>query len=120
MSNLNYSIMKKLSLFIVAFVFFTIQATATVKEPVKPNTILRAELVELIGTKCTFELDKEFCTAEVLFTVNTNSEVIVLSVISENPYAEKYIKSKINYKKINYKVKKEGGLYLLPLKIVKE
>jgi len=111
--------MKKLSLFIVAFALFTIQATAAITGPVKPNTALRAELVELIGSECTFELDKNVCTAEVLFTVNSNGEVIVLSVNSSNPRAEAYIKSKINYKKVSHKIKKEGELYLLPLRIVK-
>ncbi len=119
LSNLNYITMKKLSLFILAFALFTIQATAAITGPVKPNTALRADLVELIGTECTFELDKDVCTAEVLFTVNSNGEVIVISVNSPNPHAEAYIKSKINYKKVNHKVKKEGELYLLPIRIVK-
>ena len=111
--------MKKLSLFIVAFAFFAIQATAAITKPVKPNKILRAELVELIGTECNFELNKDVCTAEVLFTVNSNGKVVVISVNSPNPRAEAFIKSKINYKKVSRKVKKEGELFLLPLRIVK-
>ncbi len=111
--------MKKLSLFIVAFALFAIQATAAITGPVKPSATLRAELVDLIGTECTFELDKAECTAEVLFTVNTKGEVIVLSVNSPNPRAETYIKSKINYKKVDFQTKKEGELYLLPIRIIK-
>ena len=119
MSNLNCIIMKKLSLFIVAFTIFALQATASITGPIKPNAALRAELVKLIGTECNFELDKAECTAEVLFTVNTKGEVIVLMVESPNPLAESYIKGKINYKKIDHDVKKEGEIYLLPLRIVR-
>ena len=111
--------MKKLKILVLALTIFAMNASAAVIEPVKPTTKLRAEIVQLIGTDCPFEFDKDACTAEVLFTINQKGEVIVISVTSKNPGADSYIKSKINYKKVNHTVKKEGTLFILPLRIVK-
>lgn len=112
--------MKNLKIFIVAFALFTISLSAGVmNNPIKPNAELRAELVELIGTDCPFDYNKDACTAEVLFTINSNGEVIVISVISPNPKADSYIKSRINYKKVGYNTNRDGELFLLPLRIVK-
>ncbi len=114
--------MKNLKYLFIAVAIFAFQSSfATVEtEPVKPSEQLRNELVKLIGTECNFEFDKDECTAEILFTVNTKGEVIVLSVTSSNPNAEGYIKSKINYKKVDFQVNREGEIYLLPMRVVKE
>ncbi|MEN8123722.1 MAG: hypothetical protein ABFR32_01230 [Bacteroidota bacterium] len=112
--------MKNLKILVIAFTLFAMNVSAAVLTPVKPNTKLRAEIVELIGPSCPFEFDKNECTAEVLFTVNTNGEIIVLTVNSPNIKAEPFIKSKLNYKKVNFKPVKEGEVYLLPIRIVKE
>ncbi len=111
--------MKNLKILVIAFTLFALNVSAAVLEPVKPTTKLRAEIVELIGPNCPYEYNENECTAEVLFTVNTNSEIIVLSVNSPNTEAEAYIKSKLNYKKVNHRTIKEGELYLLPIKMVK-
>ena len=112
--------MKKLKIFMVAFALFAMNAYAADTDPVKPTDQLRAEIVDIIGQNCPYEYDKNECTAEVLFTVNTNSEIIILTVISPNPKAESYLKSKLNYKKVSHTPKREGEVYLLPLKMVKE
>lgn len=112
--------MKNLKIFIIAFTLFAMNVSAAELTPVKPTTKLRAQIVELIGPNCPYEYDKNECTAEVLFTVNTNSEIIILSVISPNKKAAPYLKSKLNYKKISFKPVKEGELFLLPLRMVKE
>ena len=111
--------MKKLKILVLALTLFAMNASAAVIEPVKPTEKLRAEIIELIGTNCPFEFDKDACTAEVLFTINNKNEIVVLTVISENPAADRYIKNNINYVKVNQKVKKEGTLFILPLRIVK-
>ena len=58
--------------------------------------------------------------ADVLFTVNANRELIVLSVDSESAELETYLKRKLNYKKVNHKPSKHGEIYLLPVKMVKK
>jgi len=111
--------MKKLKILVLAIALFAMNASAAIIDPVTPTSKLRAEVVELIGTDCPFEFDQDACTAEVLFTVNYKNEIVVISVTSKNPGADNYIKSKINYKKVNHTVKKEGTLYILPLRIQK-
>ncbi len=111
--------MKNLKLlFAASFLFFAIQISAANGAPLKPDAQLRAELVELIGTTYPSELNEKVVTAEIIFTVNNQGEVIILSIHSSNPLADKFIKRKINYKKINFRVKKVGDIYLLPLKMV--
>ncbi len=46
--------------------------------------------------------------------------MIILSVTSPNVKAEAYLKSKLNYKKISVRPTKEGELYLLPLRMIKD
>jgi len=112
--------MKKFKLFIVAFTLFAMSASAAVFNPIKPTDKLRVEIIDLIGTTCPYDYDKNECTAEVLFTVNSKSEIIILSVVSPNPKAESYLKSKLNYKKVSQEIKREGEVYLLPLRMVRE
>ena len=112
--------MKNLKLFIatLALIFAVQVSAATEADPLAPSAQLRAELVEFIGNQCPFELEKGECTAEVLFTVNSAGEVIIISILSENSKAEKHIKNKINYKKVSHKPSKPGEFYLLPIRIV--
>jgi len=112
--------MKNLKLLIVAFTLFTMSAYATVTNPIKPTDQLRAEIVDIIGPNCPYEYNENECTADVIFTVNTNSEIIILSVESPNKKAESYLKSKLNYKKVSHKTVREGEIFLLPLRMVKE
>jgi len=111
--------MKKVQLLVIAFAFFALQASAAITNPVKPKQQLRSEIVQIIGTNCPYELDQKECTAEVLFTINSKSELIVLTVNTENKNAESFIKNKLNYKKVSHKPTKEGELFLLPMRIVK-
>ena len=111
--------MKKLKILILALILFAMNVSAAVNNPVIPTAKLRAEIIELIGTNCPFEYDRDACTAEVVFTINHKNEIVVLTVTSENPGADKYIKNRINYVKVNQKVKKEGTLFMFLLRIVK-
>ncbi len=112
--------MKNLKLFVATLALvFAVQVSAATEEPVKPSAQLRAEIVDLIGPDCPFELNKNECTAEVLFTVNSAGEIIVISIISENSDAENHIKNKINYKKVSHRTSRPGEMYLLPVRVVK-
>ena len=108
--------MKKL--IIVAIALFTLNLSAA-ESPVKPNELLRTDIIKLLGDDCPAEFSNQNCTVEVIFTINSKSEVIVLSVNAPNDIAERFIKRKLNYKKVNFKTTKEGELFLLPLKFKK-
>jgi hypothetical protein len=119
MSNLNYIIMKNLKLFIAAFALvFAVQVSANTEKPIKATAQLQSELVHLMGSEVPFQIENGELTAEVLFTVNSKGEVIVLKIVSDNPAAEKYIKSRINYKKVSHRTSKPGEIYMMPVRVV--
>lgn len=112
--------MKSLKLLVLALGLFTINISAANLNPVKPTDELRVEMVELIGSNYMNEMEANELGAEVLFTVNNNKEIIILSVDSDNRLLESYLKNKLNYKKVNHRPSKNGEIYLLPVKMVKQ
>lgn len=119
--------MKNLKLLLIAIVLFSINATAKNINPVNPDkpvnpvtAQLRTDIIKLIGNDCPYDYKENECTAEVLFTINTKGEIIVLSVNSPNKLAEEYLKRKLNYKTAGYKPVKEGEVFLLPLRMVRK
>jgi len=112
--------MKNLKLLFLALALFTINISAANLNPIKPTDELRIEIVELIGTNYMNEIHADELGAEVLFTVNNNREIIILSVDSDDDLLESYLKRKLNYKKVNHRPSKNGEIYLLPVKMVKQ
>lgn len=112
--------MKNVKLFILALGLFSLNLSAANLNPVKPTDDLRFEMIDLIGSNFMDEMLEDQYAADVLFTVNAERELIVLSVDSENEELETYLKRKLNYKKVNHKSSKHGEIYLLPVKMVKE
>ncbi len=108
--------MKKL--IIVAIALFTLNISAAEK-PVKPNESLRTEIVKLLKNDNSFNFIKNDIAVEVMFTINSKGELIIISANTTNENVETIIKNKLNYKTVNYKIKKEGELFLLPLYIKK-
>ena len=111
--------MKNVKLFILALGLFTLNLSAANLNPIKPTDDLRIEMVDLIGSNFMDEMLADEYEADVLFTVNANKELIVLSVDSDNTDLETYLKRKLNYKKVNHKPNKHGEIYLLPVRMVK-
>lgn len=112
--------MKNLKLFIATIAFVLTANIALANEnPVKPSVELRSELVQLIGSDHSIELENQESTVEVIFTINSSGEIIVISVLSENSTAERHIKNKINYKKVSHRASKPGEMFLMPVKFVK-
>ena len=112
--------MKNLKLLVLALALFTINISAANLNPIKPTDELRIEIVELIGTNYMNEMQADELGAEVLFTVNNNREIIILSVDYDDHLIESYLKRKLNYKKVNHRPSKNGEIYLLPVKMVKQ
>ncbi len=112
--------MKKVKLFVLALALFTINLSAANLNPIKPTDELRVEIVDLIGTNILADMEADEYNAEVLFTVNNDRELIVLSVESENDQLENYLKRKLNYKKVHHTPSTHGEIYLLPVKMIKD
>ena len=105
---------------LVLVALFTLNVSATTLNPIKPTDELRTELVDLIGFSYLDDYDENEFAAEVLFTVNSNRELIVLSVDSANDNAEEYLRDRLNYKKVDHMPTKYGEIYLLPVKMLIE
>lgn len=112
--------MKKLAL-IVLVLSVSISSFAFTNNPVKTpeNDKLRTEISNLLQS-ATIDFNSESLTALVTFTVTPKGELIVLGVESKNESIEIYLQSKLNYKKVSVKTDRQGVIYKLPLKIVKE
>lgn len=77
--------MKKFKLLIVAIItLFALNVSANDNPPIKATEQLRTEMMDLIGTTCPFEYNKNECWASVIFVVNSNDEIEILSVVSKN------------------------------------
>jgi len=65
-----------------------------------------------------FEIEQD-CKASVSFTVNDNNEMVVLSVDTDNNRVERFVKSRLNYKKLEADLP-GGRFYTVPLKLLSE
>jgi hypothetical protein len=111
--------MKSFKFILLVSAVFLLSA-ASFANPIKPTDQLREEIVDIIGFSFLDDYEENEYSAEVLFTVNSDQELIVLSVNSESDEAEDYLRDKLNYKKVDHLPSKYGEIYLLPVKMVKE
>jgi len=95
---------------------FSYATTANIEDP---NSELRKQIIELLGD---FEdtINTKDVEAEVVFTLNKDSELVIVSVNSEYDQIEWFVKSRLNYKKIKLSSIDEGKIYHMPLTIVNE
>ena len=109
--------MRKLSLvFVAAMLLATgnILANDSVKED--PTKTLSTQIGELLdNNSLTFE--EVSLTAQVRFTLNNQGEIVVLSVESENERLAYFVKTRLNYKKVEVAGVKEGKVFTVPIKI---
>jgi len=112
--------MKSFKLILLVSTVFVMNVTSAFSNPIKPTDQLRGEIVDIIGFSFLDDFEGSEYAAEVLFTVNSEHELIVLSVNSESEDAEDYLRNKLNYKKVNHTPTKYGEIYLLPVKMIKE
>jgi len=110
--------MKKVNVILVALALFigTVTSYAGV-DPVSTSPETTKEFGELLKAPG-FEIDSEM-NAVVTFVVNKNNEVVVLSVDCETKQICSYIKSRLNYQKIDTDLEK-GVEYKIPIRIKKE
>ena len=105
--------MKKL--IIVAVALFTLNISAA--EPVKTSDSLRAEIINLLGDNLSFDTNSSEMTVEIIFSVNSRGELVIISTNALDKSTETLIKQKLNYKKVDFKSDELGEMYLLPLTI---
>ena len=56
-------------------------------------------------------------TANVLFTLNEDREIVVLSVTTNSEVIAQFVKSKLNYQKVSLENYREGRMYTVPVRL---
>lgn len=111
--------MKNLKILALLIVFAFTTVSFTTKENPKVKKQLHDQIVKILG-KTTNVLFDSAAEAEVVFTLNNKSEIVIISVNSENEDIDRYVKGKLNYQKVTVKALNEGQIYKLPLTIKKD
>jgi len=109
--------MRKLSLvFVAAMLLATgnILANDSVKKD--PTKNLSTQIHDLMDGSH-FSLDDVNLTAQVRFTLNSESEIVVLSIDTDNERLASFVKSRLNYKKVDVTGVKEGKMFTIPIRI---
>lgn len=108
----------KILLLAVVFTFSSVLTAST--EPIKadPNTTISNEIGKLLKNP-KFTVDQDL-TAEVKVTINDNNEIVVLSVNSETPALEGFIKNRLNYNKLSENLTTGQKTFIVPVRITQE
>ena len=108
--------MRKLSLVFAAAVLFTAgNVFANDSKTTEPSKSLTEQISELLKDNV-FDIKNQDLTAKVLFTLNHNKEIVVISVATENEALEGFVKSKLNYQEVTLTDFHEGKLYSVPVR----
>lgn len=110
--------MRKFNLVLVA-VALLISGNLLANESDKndPQKNLATQIRELLKVNQLVIYDADELTAEVLFTVNSDAEIVVISVETDDSNLESFVKGKLNYKKVELDEFVEGRMYKMPLRV---
>ncbi len=106
--------MKKLSLVVVTAMLL-LSGGIFAKE-VNPTESLSKQIGEKLK-KAPFEIVQGELTADVRFTLNADKEIVVLSVSAQDVALVGFVKSRLNYQKVEIADHKEGKLYTVKIRI---
>lgn len=109
--------MRKLSVVLVAAMLCSAgNVFANAVNEVNPLETLSEQISQLLSEN-SFAQNEVELTAQVRFTLNNDHEIVVLSVETENPVLEDFVKLKLNYEKVILGTYKEGKLYTVSVRI---
>jgi uncharacterized protein YdeI (BOF family) len=100
----------------IASVLPTSANTNTEPTSNEAKTVLRAEIVNLLGNH-KYDLKNKTLEAQVSIMLNNQNELVVVAVNSNNERVAGYVKARLNYKKIDVKGIQKGTVYRLHLKM---
>ena len=87
-----------------------------VKSKDNPRKKLSTQISELLNDNSIIVQGEEL-TATVLFTVNEEKEIVVLSVKTDSGKLEEFVKERLNYQKVSLEDYREGRTYTLPVRV---
>lgn len=109
--------MRKISLVLVAAMLLS--AGSIFANDVKdndPSETLSAQITKILSNNQFSEAEINV-SAQVRFTVNQEGEMVVLSVDTENKDFEYFVKSRLNYEKVEAANLQEGKLFTVLVRI---
>ncbi|WP_422081222.1 hypothetical protein [Ulvibacterium sp.] len=110
--------MRKISLvFVAAMLLSTGSIFANGPKETDPTQSIKTQVKKLLRGYTLSPSEKDL-TATILFTVNKDNEFVVLSVETEDEVLEYFVKTRLNYHKVDSKEIPEGRRYTIPVKIV--
>lgn len=113
--------MRKISFVLVAAMLLTVGnafANNNPKDRVEPSKSLSAQIGEILDDN-NFKDNDNGAQAQVLFTLNKDKEIVVLSVETDgNNALEGFIKSKLNYHQVELADYEEGKKYIVSVRVV--
>ena len=109
--------MRKLSLvFVAALLFATGNVLANDTEGVEPAKSLSSQITKMLEDNSFSDMESDL-TAQVRFTLNSEGEIVVLSVDTESVNLERFVKGRLNYQKVDISNVEEGKLFTVPVRI---
>ncbi|WP_299161020.1 hypothetical protein [uncultured Eudoraea sp.] len=109
--------MRKFSLILVAATLLVSGSIfANDSDTKDPQKSLATQIGEILKEN-QLVVDNYELTAEVLFTVNSEAEIVVISVDTGDSDLESFVKGKLNYKKVQLEEVVVGRMYRLPVRI---
>jgi len=111
--------MKKVAILFIALVL-GLQGFASDRVPSVEETKIREQIVDLLK-RPEIRIEEEVLNANIKFILNANNEIVVLTVDSNQEMVDNYVKSRLNYQKLNKTNSKlENKVYAFSLKILKK
>ncbi len=83
---------------------------------IDPKKDLAIQISHLLDNN-SFIVDEHDLTAQVLFTLNSKKEIVVISVDTEDEVLERFVKSRLNYQVVELATVEEGKMYTVPVRI---
>lgn len=109
--------MRKFSLVVIAaMLLVTGNVLANDTDGVKPIKSLSSQITKMLSNY-SFSDNQTDVTAQVRFTLNSEGEIVVLSVDTDYVNLEGFVKRRLNYKKVDVSKIEEGKLYTVPVRI---
>lgn len=108
--------MRKLT--VVAAMAFALFTGNVLANDVNPNIgkVLTEHISKLLSEN-DFENAMGTLAADVRFTLNADGEIVVLSVATDNERLEHFVKTRLNYQKVNVLQYEEGKIYKIPVRV---
>ena len=109
--------MKKISLVVVASMLL-VSGNLFANDPIPndPTQSLNSQIANILEHN-NFALDKDI-TAKVEFTVNQDQEIVILDVETKHAILKRFLKNRLNHRKIKLEGVEEGAKYVVPVRLI--